>query len=391
MGQKGEPHQVRRLNEEEKREIFDMIQSGKQDHEIIEYFKKHRKRNKKTIMLYVTAFRYLLNPTTRSKRLNGKRIGYGVSDATLDRLRPVVEEFMADDASANGLHEWKISPHIASLLKARDRLADQVQDLPTPEEVVDYALDKSKELEPPGGLFPGCLGRYQLPPGRIINEPTYRYLCQHTQNDPHWDGLSEDIGDTRLLWDSPWWREYIYDYISRTLNLVETSRMYITNRIGQAQEALGNRSYPLITNYFVGTPIKEALRSAMGLPPLVSPTQRIRYETRSGSCASEHGTGYSIFYNGELIAEGVDDRPLKMFPEGARDGAVTGRIIEVHREFTEQILRAPDILEIIRTWHNLQNRAREFASWLRSLSAEYFARTKCSLCDNAVSGPFYNH
>lgn len=273
-----------------------------------------------------------------------------------------------------------IGPHITSLLKACERLAAQVEDLPSPEDVVAFAIDRRNHLEPQHHLhlYPP---RYQLPPGRVIDERLFRLIYEHTREDPHW----KDLG-----FDGAWWIQYNVDYVHGLLDLIEDSLNYLIDRVSKAQKAIGNRSLPEIKTPFAAIPIRDALRLSMGLPPVIGRSLDIDVST-SGKDDHTICKIFSLKYEGMLIATIMDDRPFKENPEITRDGtAAWNTTMNIYHEFEQLILASPEPLEIIGAWYRLQERAKEFASWLRSLSVRSLRGTKCSLCDTSIATPIYS-
>lgn len=274
------------------------------------------------------------------------------------------------------------SSHLAALLSAAERLAEQVMDLPDPEP--EFQRIAKREDEEPmllrafdrrTGIWPGCLERSQIPPGNVYNEPAFRLLYQHTKDNPHWTNLGDwrqqdglpclGNGDGQA---APWWVEYDLWYMSRLCNLFERSRDTCQLQCNKACVDLGNKSGPLVFIAFVVRPVLDALRMHLQRPPLPP-----------GESVTEHNTtnkqhGYILKSDGEVVASGIDDRG------GAPNADLPRAVLQVRREFEERVLSAREPLEIVETWRHLHQRAEEFAQWLRGLTAAELAHGSCSVC-----------
>lgn len=152
--------------------------------------------------------------------------------------------------------KYPVDTHIASLLSARNRLAEQTLKLPDPEEELSRIANRSarSSYDRRTGIWPGCLEREQLPPGDVYNEPLYKFLFEHTRDDPRWAGLGEwyamDVTFDDIIKDnsrtSPWWVEYEYSYMNRLYNLFEESYQACQYLCYQASITAGNQSGPMV-------------------------------------------------------------------------------------------------------------------------------------------------
>ena len=375
------------------REIFDVVQSEKQDGEIIEYFTEHGKRNKKTTMLYVTAFRYLLNAKTRSNRLNGKNIGWGVSDTTLDRLRPLVEEWGKEEYARNSSKSGNINPHIADRLRERDQLIELIGQLPDPDDILarwqEFVPD-NEWLDPELAPWPGCLYKDEEGEGY---SGIFSLLFEHTREDPHWTkfGLDRDpepteagikalIASGRL----PWTTAYEFLYMGKILYLVGMSHWFYQDRVYSACKALGNSGPMIPFPAFVMRPIRDAIRMHLGKGSLPRVSYKLEYLNPTSQARP-----YNLYFGDQLIASGIDQR------ENAQDDAVADAVAAVHTEFKERIMHADEPRDIVTMWHGLKSGGQKFIEWLKSLTAADIERGSCRACTSvsghAVMPEFANH
>jgi hypothetical protein len=256
------------------------------------------------------------------------------------------------------------SLHVEALLKARDRLAEQVLAISDPEE--QLLRDRNPDLLGGVGGRDGWLPWWHLPPGDITGEPGFKWLYEHTSHDPHWDALKlqASSGGTVV---SEWWSEYD-QYRSNLQSIVRQVLEASRNAIDDACLAASNSSAPVLFPSFAVTAVRDALRVHLGRTPLMTPNYEISSET-----SPEGRTSFTVYCMGEKLATGVADRV-------ELESQIVASITRTYRTLREQLMAWPDVRGITERWHGLVLRAREFAAWLKSLGVEDFERTTCSFC-----------
>lgn len=375
--------------------IFLMYREGNDRPEIVKKLSAEFGCAKKTIRTYLVVLEIILRYGLRipitdeqwkkvEEELNSGKIAYS-SAITRHLLEEVTRRYEAWERRFPETQTLPRpilkaeNPHIIFLLQARDRLAEQVLDLPDPEEVLmkNFGVPEEKILDAQSVLIPSCLAREQLPPGKISNEPAFKWLREHTRDDPHWTDL-EPFSEENGLNEGPWWQEYVFWYLGRLHNLVSRSYQACQYRTHAASMAAGNDSGPMVFYPFVVQPIREALRMHLGRYPEVSAEFSIELKDLEPGVRA-----YTLARKGEVIASGIDRRSTYF------DDALVEAITNVYREFEKRILEAPEPREIVETWVRLKNRAEEFSSWLQSLTAEDLARTTCSACSGEQAKPMF--
>jgi len=254
--------------------------------------------------------------------------------------------------------------HVEALLKARDRLAEQVLAIPDPEE--QLLRDRKSDLLAVVGGRDGWLPWWQLPPGDITGEPAFKWLHEHMSDDPHWDALKLQASSGGTA-ESEWWSEY-GQYRSNLQSIVRQVLEASRNAVDEACVALGSSSAPMLFPSFAVTAVRDALRVHLGRTPLMTPN----YEMPSTS-DPEGRTSFTVYCMGEKLAMGVADG-VEMRSQMA------AFITDTYKALRKRLTTSPDVRGIAERWHGLFARAREFAAWLKSLGVEDFERTTCSFC-----------
>jgi hypothetical protein len=259
------------------------------------------------------------------------------------------------------------SLHVEALLKARDRLAEQAVAILDPEEqLLDDEQKTDLDFSDAVDSQDGWLSSWQLPPGGTRNEPAFKWLYEHTRNDQHWNSLEQAASSDGTA-TSEWWSEY-HLYRSSLQSVMREALQASRDAIDEACLAAGNSSAPVVFPAFAATALRDALRVHLGQTPLILPN----YEIPSTS-NPEGRTSFTMYCMGEKLAAGVAD-------EVEMQSRITASVMRIYESLREQLVISPDVRNITERWHRLVMRAGEFATWLRSLSAEDFERTTCLLC-----------
>ncbi len=375
------------LTDDEKRDIWERVQRNETVETCVKAYDDIH--DHKTIRRWHWGFSRAKEKREIKNYVKQASLPYDLTEKAFEEMCRLDQMWMTGWGKSNEFEksEGDSNSHIASLLKACERLAAQVEDLPSPEDVVDYAIDNSRKFL--GSYIPrdplaGCLERMQLPPGASINDPAFRLLREHTYDDPHWNELG---------WHGAWWIEYNYEFVDRILDLIESSCDDLNERLVEAQQLKDYRFLPTVKTPFAAIPIKDAFRVSMGLPP--GQWSQIPTTVSASDCHNKVtgellGKAYSITYGGMLIVSGVDRSYLEIDSgEIKKDYEPWRPALLLHQEFIGSILSSPEPLEIVETWRKLQKRASEFALWLKSLSARDFERKRCSLCDRSIATRYY--
>lgn len=249
------------------------------------------------------------------------------------------------------------TPHIEELLRARDRLAEQVLSLRDPEdEVLTLTNPLLRPPPKPHPSPPGCLSKRQLPPGVTRNELAFRWLREHTRDDPHWQDLEPLSGEG----ESRWWREY-----DQYRALLDTLWRNLRRSRPQREEHIVGGAMP----FFVGQCLRQALRGCAGRPPLDLGEMVIH--------TSPVGEGWSSF-----VITRADDM---VAIGGGRDRdmvcSISAELLKEMERFEQEILSSPKVEEIVKRWFRLKERANEFASWLGRITPDQLSRGSCSFCE----------
>ena len=371
------------MTSEEVTRIFEEFAKGGPDRETVRRLTKDLGHDRKTFHKYLGVLRLIVDlsvtlPITEDKWKQLEPLLESYTGQSSLVTRHFVEDLLRSytpwkqevarrlkEQVSSGKPPVPMPPHIEALLKARDRLAEQVLKLLDPEgQLLSEVGEEAVNEKPDRAKTPACLEREQLPPGEVISEPAFKWLREHTEGDPHWVDLQ--VSQYTGLNEGLWWTEY-WGYRSRLSNLLAHSVDDCRQDLHKVTHELGNSSSPMVGHQFVARPIRDALRAHLGRPPLAQNELEIQSRDLNGR------ESYVIMRGGVRLVSGIDDR-------GKPDSALIDAVLEVLESFEKQILTSPEPRSIVESWDSLKKRAEEFARWLQSLTPEDLNGGTCSTC-----------
>ncbi len=360
----GDSRHTPRLGDDEKLEILNMVRQGQSPAAVVSVFE--RRRDRKTVMYWVTGFRYATHPNIR---VPGS-LKYGLTRQAISQMA----EFASSHPYEDGLRSHTApdaAPHTRAVLNGRDALVALIRATPDPDTVLaDFRAreDRTTWIAPQSAQWPGL----ETPSG-------FAMLVAHTRHDPQWKQFGlvprEDTVLESKKDELPWIFCYEQSYLRPLLNLVGMSHMVYQERVAVACRDLYNSGPMLYFPAFVLRPIRDVIRMLMGLGPLGGGAYSVEYQN-PGPMAR----GYRLEFGGELIAAGVDQRP------GAGDDAVVNAVMTLHSSLAERLWKASEPQTIVAAWQDLEQRGRQFVTWLESLKPSDIERGDCRVCRHPHSG-----